>query len=152
MELPSPIMRASHKWARGSWQGRSPGLTSNQIRFRLSGQHRKGLMGKHSRLYKILMNKGTYTAHVGIDVHTYAGGKQMHRRLHNVHRMNNSESVTKTQRGKHRDKEPRLPEGMWVRKCIRTVFLPLSEVSHQLQRLTASLSHTNTRPRAHTQR
>lgn len=47
-------MQASHKWVGASWWGESPVLTSHQIRFRPSGHHHKGLIGKHSQMNTIL--------------------------------------------------------------------------------------------------
>lgn len=62
MELPlSYCMEASHKWVEASWWAESRVLASHQIRFRLSGHHHKGLMGKHSRMTSILWIRKLYT-------------------------------------------------------------------------------------------
>lgn len=54
-------MQVSHKWAGASRGAGAEALMSHQKRFRLSGHHNKGLMGKHSRKLTISTNEETYT-------------------------------------------------------------------------------------------
>lgn len=58
---PPSHMQASHKWVETSWWAQSRVLTSHQIRFRLSGHHHKGLMGKHSQMNNTLWIRKQYT-------------------------------------------------------------------------------------------
>lgn len=58
---PHTHMQASHKWVGASRWGHGWILTSHQIRFRLSGHHHKGLMGKHRQMNEILWIRKEYT-------------------------------------------------------------------------------------------